>query len=196
MFRCFKRCFLKRCCKEKEENIFPQVYVLQLENEKFYVGKSLQKERRIQNHFLGNGSAWTRKYNPISVLEPLTKPQESFWELWETLELMKQYGIDNVRGSMFTSPFNLSEGDKIMAANLYCELHDLCRKCGGEGHFITYCKNDTTVDWVHNFGGVLNTNKKVNVERMCMECGINISTSPNNFRYCRKCFYDNNKSKY
>ena len=40
------------------------------------------------------------------------------------------------------------------------------------------------------------TNKRVNVKRMCMECGINISTSPNNFRYCRKCFYDNNKSKY
>ena len=89
-----KSCFSRiRCCKKKENDnikIFPQVYVLKLENNKYYVGKSNDKEKRIKRHINGNGCTWTKKYNPISELKPLTQPQLSFWELWETLELMKQ----------------------------------------------------------------------------------------------------------
>ena len=42
---------------------------------------------------------------------------------------MKLYGVDNVRGSLFTKPFDLSYYEKIMAGQLYCELNNLCRKC-------------------------------------------------------------------
>lgn len=191
-----KRCFSRlRCCKKKKNdnnniNKFPQVYVLQLENNKYYVGKSNDKEKRIQRHINGNGCSWTKKYNPISELEPLTKPQQSFWELWETLELMKKYGVDNVRGSMFTTPYPMLREDKIMAAQLYCELYDLCRKCGEKGHFITNCKNTKVADWVHNFGGELES-KKTNIKRLCLECGININDTPSNYRYCRNCFFQN-----
>jgi hypothetical protein len=190
-----KRCFSRlRCCKKKENidniNYFPQVYVLKLENNKYYIGKSNDKEKRIKRHINGNGCTWTKKYKPISELEPLTQPQPSFWELWETLELMKKYGVDNVRGSMFTSPFPMLREDKIMAAQLYCELYDLCRKCGEKGHFITNCKNTKVADWIHNFGGELNY-KKTNVKRLCLECGININNTPSNYRYCRNCFFQN-----
>ncbi len=191
-----KRCFSRiRCCKKKKNidnidniKIFPQVYVLKLENNKYYVGKSNDKEKRIKRHINGNGCTWTKKYNPISELKPLTQPQPSFWELWETLELMKRYGVDNVRGSMFTSPYPMLREDKIMAAQLYCELYDLCRKCGEKGHFITNCKNTKVADWVHNFGGELES-KKTNVKRLCLECGININDTPSNYRYCRNCFF-------
>ena len=192
MFRCLQKI---RCCKSKPKeerlNQFQDVYVLGLEDQKYYVGKSSLKEERIQRHRNGYGSAWTKKYKPLNELTPLTNPQPSFWELWETLELMKKYGIDNVRGSMFTSPFPMLREDKIMAAQLYCELYDLCRKCGGEGHFITYCKNEKTADWVENFGGVLDS-KKTNIKRLCLECGININKSPSNHRYCRGCYYHDN----
>ena len=195
MFRCLQKI---RCCKSKPKeeilNQFPEVYVLQLEDQKYYVGKSSLKEERIQRHRNGYGSAWTKKYKPINELTPLTNPQPSFWELWETLELMKKYGIDNVRGSMFTSPFPMLREDKIMAAQLYCELYDLCRKCGERGHFITYCKNGKTADWVENFGGVLDS-KKTNIKRLCLECGININKSPSNHRYCRGCYYHDNNNK-
>ena len=187
-----KRCFSRlRCCKKKKnDNIiqFPQVYVLKLENDKYYVGKSNEKRKRIQRHMNGVGCTWTKKYNPISELVPITRPQQSFWELWETLELMKKYGVDNVRGSMFTSPYPMLREDKIMAAQLYCELYDLCRKCGEKGHFITNCKNPKVADWVHNFGGELES-KKTNVKRLCLECGININNTPSNYRYCRNCFF-------
>jgi len=75
-----------------------------------------------------------------------------------------------------------------MAAQLYCELYDLCRKCGEKGHFITNCKNPKVADWVHNFGGELES-KKTNVKRLCLECGININNTPSNYRYCRNCFF-------
>ena len=192
MFRCLKR--FKCCNGNKKPKIkkslinFPEVYVLQLENNKYYVGKSSNKELRIKRHINGIGSAWTKKYKPINELTPLTNPQPSFWELWETLELMKKYGVDNVRGSMFTSPYPLLREEKIMASQLYCELYDLCRKCGEKGHFITYCKNQNAADWVKSFDCSLDS-KKTNVKRLCLDCGINITASPGNHRFCRGCYY-------
>ena len=45
------------------------IYVLQLENNKYYVGKTTQLDFRIQNHDNGIGSAWTKKYKPIKILK-------------------------------------------------------------------------------------------------------------------------------
>ena len=38
------------------------IYCLQLENEKYYVGRTGQKEFRIDSHSKGMGSQWTIKY--------------------------------------------------------------------------------------------------------------------------------------
>ena len=54
----------------------------------------------------------------IEQIEPITKLQPFFSELLETLEMMNLYGIDNVRGSMFTNPFILSPYEKVVAAQL------------------------------------------------------------------------------
>jgi hypothetical protein len=66
MFRCLQKI---RCCKSKKEIHseinYPEVYVLELEDNKFYVGKSSLKEERIKRHTNGYGSAWTKKYKPI-----------------------------------------------------------------------------------------------------------------------------------
>jgi len=194
MFRCLKKIKCLENCFNKnyhnKSNIIQQVYVLELENNKYYVGKSNDKKKRINRHIQGKGCTWTKKYKPINEIKPITKPQQSFWELWETLELMKIYGVDNVRGSMFTSPYPLLRDEKIMAAQLYCELYDLCRKCGEKGHFITQCKNDINAKWVNNFDGTLDF-KKVNVKRFCLECNFNIDNFPNNYRYCTNCFFKN-----
>ena len=67
MFRCLQKI---RCCKSKPKeerlNQFPEVYVLELEDQKYYVGKSSLKDERIQRHRNGYGSAWTKKYKPIN----------------------------------------------------------------------------------------------------------------------------------
>ena len=140
MFKCFKK-----CCKKKEVNRQKQVYVLRLNNGKYYVGESDDVPRRVWIHENGSGSAWTKKYNMIEQIEPITKLQPFFSELLETLEMMNLYGIDNVRGSMFTNPFILSPYEKVVAAQLYCELKGYCRKCGYSGHYISSCNSKTTL---------------------------------------------------
>jgi DNA primase len=40
------------------------VYVLRLEDDCFYIGFSRNLDRRIKEHFSGNGSVWTKKHKP------------------------------------------------------------------------------------------------------------------------------------
>ena len=173
------------CCKKSKRNDHQkEVYVLQLEHNKYYVGESFMKNKRIRDHKNHMGSAWTKKHKVIQEMKPLTKPQETFWELYETLEMIHIYGIENVRGSLFTTPYNLKESEKIMAAQLYCELHNLCRKCGGNDHFITQCNREEPERWVTNFGGLLIPIEK----RLCQDCGCNIQNLPYYHRYCQFCY--------
>ena len=43
------------------------IYILELENNKYYIGKTTHPEFRIEHHFNSNGSAWTTKYKPIRL---------------------------------------------------------------------------------------------------------------------------------
>ena len=79
-----------------------------------------------------------------------------------------------------------------MTAQLYCELHGLCRKCGGEGHFITQCKDKEVKEWIQQFGGILDFNK-IDTKRVCLSCDVDITSLPKNYKYCRKCFYETKK---
>ena len=51
--------FLKVNCFNKNSRIF-----LQLENNKYYVGKTTNLDFRIEQHFNSSGSQWTKKYKP------------------------------------------------------------------------------------------------------------------------------------
>lgn len=73
------------------------IYVLQLENGKFYVGYTERENgERFIEHFSDEGAEWTKKYKPIQVLEfrEGTKDDENI----VTLELMRELGWFNVRG--------------------------------------------------------------------------------------------------
>ena len=183
MFSWFKTFF---CCRSKEKN--SGTYILELSDNKYYVGESEDIKRRIWLHENGRGSSWTKKYEVKSSIQPEYKKEHDFSELIHTLEMMNKYGINNVRGSLFSSPFPLSKYEKVMAAQLYCDLYGLCRKCGGKGHFITNCKRTTLEDWVKQFGGELNFESITNT-RECLKCNIDISSLPKNYRLCTSCFY-------
>lgn len=186
MLSCLKRTF---CCFSKRvKNPKQRVYVLKLRDNKYYVGESNDIEKRIWAHKNENGSAWTKKYQFEENFEPINI-KNNFHELAQTLEMMKVYGIDNVRGSLFTKPFPLDRFEKIMAAQLYCELHGYCRKCGSNEHFIGNCNAEKVVDWVKQFGGELEYKELlVPKKRECNECKKDISKMPYNYRYCRDCF--------
>ena len=45
------------------------IYILELENNKYYVGKTTNTAFRLEQHFNNSGSQWTKKYKPIKILE-------------------------------------------------------------------------------------------------------------------------------
>lgn len=81
------------------------LYVLKLEQGKFYVGiTSKTVERRMQEHRRGySGAAWTRKYKPLNVyyskdLGVISESRAEAFENKVVREYIQKYGIDNVRG--------------------------------------------------------------------------------------------------
>lgn len=80
------------------------IYILKLEQGKYYVGKANNLSQRLEGHFnpTRRGSVWTDLYKPISVVKTFKTmfPKED--ELLWTLKMMKQFGIENVRGSAYT----------------------------------------------------------------------------------------------
>ena len=76
------------------------IYVLKLERGKYYVGMTRKNIDRVLTHIDGRGAAWTKKYPP-SGAKPILSFQEGLRESDEdriTLEIMKKYGVKNVRG--------------------------------------------------------------------------------------------------
>ena len=45
------------------------IYVLKLEQDKYYIGKTKNPTFRLQTHFDLDGSSWTKKYKPLKVIE-------------------------------------------------------------------------------------------------------------------------------
>jgi predicted GIY-YIG superfamily endonuclease len=45
------------------------IYILKLEDNKYYVGKTKNINKRILEHFSNNGSEWTKKYKPIEIID-------------------------------------------------------------------------------------------------------------------------------
>ena len=75
--------------------IYMLTYVLELEDGKYYVGKSTNLNLRLAQHFTGDGSRWTKRYKPMRLLHVFLGDVERE----KTLFFMKTYGWQNVRGS-------------------------------------------------------------------------------------------------
>ena len=118
------------------------IYVLRLEGGRYYIGKTDNVPQRFQQHLHGQGSAWTKKYKPVS-LEKTIKHASAFEEDKVTKEYMAKYGVDKVRGGSYVQ-MDLSEEQKTMLERELRGAKDLCTRCGRAGHFVKdcYAKND------------------------------------------------------
>ncbi len=114
-----------------------QVYVLQLANNKYYVGKTTDVMKRFNEHKSGSGSAWTKLHAPKKILEcrPLNNDHD---ENNLTKDYMKKYGIENVRGGAYTQT-SLPDHVKTVLNTELRSNKDTCYKCGEAGHFANAC---------------------------------------------------------
>ena len=120
------------------------VYILKLQGGRFYVGKSDNPMKRYKEHMEGRGSAWTKKYKPISV-EKIISKVSPFDEDKYTKEYMSKYGIDKVRGGSYVE-IELSDFHKEALNMEIWAAKDLCTQCGRAGHFVKdcYAKSDVS----------------------------------------------------
>ena len=78
------------------------LYILKLENDKYYIGISANLQKRLDLHFTNRGSTWTKKHKPIEVVETIENGSKKL-EREKTLEYMRIYGYQNVRGGAWCS---------------------------------------------------------------------------------------------
>jgi predicted GIY-YIG superfamily endonuclease len=119
------------------------IYVLKLQGNKYYVGKSQDVIGRYQQHMNGQGSAWTKKYKPMSLVES-RDGVSPLMEDMVTKEYMAKYGIDKVRGGSYVGV----ELDEVQEYSLQKEIwgaKDCCTNCGRNSHFVKDCYATTDV---------------------------------------------------
>jgi predicted GIY-YIG superfamily endonuclease len=119
------------------------IYVLQLEQRKYYIGKTNNPTFRLENHFGLNGSAWTKKFRPTKVVE-LIPNCDDYDEDKYTKKYMAKYGIENVRGGSYVQT-ELSEFHTEALKMEIWAANDRCMQCGREGHFVKDCYAKTDI---------------------------------------------------
>ena len=100
------------------------IYILLLNENKYYIGKTHDPYKRISTHFNSGGSAWTRKYKPVNI-ECILKDCDSFDEDKYTLKYMEKYGITNVRGGSFVE-LNFSKETKNHIIRMINSVSNKC----------------------------------------------------------------------
>lgn len=113
------------------------VYVLKLENERYYVGKTADLGKRFMQHMNGEGAKWTQLNKPISMVATYPCEHELEEEV-RTLEWMDTKGIDNVRGAGYIT-LHLSDEERGFITKKINTMKNRCYICNKTGHFAPSC---------------------------------------------------------
>lgn len=121
-----------------KRNKMTTIYVLKLENDKYYIGKTNKKlEERFQEHLNGEGSEWTKIHKPIEIIE-YNKYADDYDEDKYTKKYMNKYGIDNVRGGSYVT-INLPDYQIKALQTELKTLENKCFNCRATDHYIDAC---------------------------------------------------------
>ena len=122
------------------------IYVLKCQEGKYYVGKTNQTFKRFSAHSSGRGAKWTQKYKPIDLAHWYPDRKDSD-ETKITIQMMRKYGVNNVRGGPYTQvqmtkrqANNLENKIKSKSINKsVSKKKTLCKRCGRDTHTISKC---------------------------------------------------------
>jgi len=109
------------------------IYKLDLEGGKKYIGKTIDIDRRMEQHFSGNGSKVTKKFKPIEgkIIDTCPGYFSDKLEQKHTDKYIKKHGYNNVRGGKYTNSHTLT-----------CKKTVTCFKCGKKGHYANNCDSN------------------------------------------------------
>ncbi len=113
------------------------IYILFLEDNKYYVGRTQNFEQRKIQHINGTATSWTKKYKYISTVR-IIENSNIFDEDRYTKEYMSIYGIDNVRGGSYITII-LDNNQKKLLQTEFWNASNVCTRCGRDSHFIKDC---------------------------------------------------------
>jgi predicted GIY-YIG superfamily endonuclease len=115
------------------------IYVLRLLKDNYYIGKTDNPQFRLETHFDAGGSAFTKRFKPkqLHALHPDCSDHD---ETRITLEYMKKYGIQKVRGGPWTKIL-LTDLEEEFIQKMIDSESDNCYRCGESGHFANRCPN-------------------------------------------------------
>ena len=80
----------------------PLIYVLECEDNCWYVGITMNLNLRWAQHLSGAGAKWTRIHKPIRIAEVYTENCSRELEESVTKKYIAQHGAENVRGGFHT----------------------------------------------------------------------------------------------
>jgi predicted GIY-YIG superfamily endonuclease len=109
------------------------IYILALEDNCFYVGRTENLPKRIRDHFSGRGAAWTKVHRPIGVVKTIRCRHNEEEDMW-TKKMMGQYSVAQVRGGSHCQ-VTLDGDQKKYLERERRHNSNSCFICSKEGHY-------------------------------------------------------------
>ena len=122
----------------------PTIYILKLEHGCYYVGKTNNYSKRINDHINNNGALFTKLHKVIGE-EKKYHNCSPFDEDRYVKEYMSKYGIDNVRGGSYVTKDLTPEQYDLLTKEIWA-ASDACTRCGRNNHFIKDCYAKTDIN--------------------------------------------------
>jgi hypothetical protein len=163
------------------------IYILKLQDEKYYIGKSNNVQKRFEKHLNGTESVWTVIHKPISI-EKIIPNSSIYDEDKYVKEYIYKYGIENVRGGSYQNNI-LNDREKYLLLNEIYRNNNICIKCKRIGHLAKDCYAKTTID-----GNTLEDSDDTIFE--CENCTTEFFNEEMCLKHEQKCFKFICKIKY
>ena len=119
------------------------LYILRLEDQCRYVGRTAKLRSRLRQHRHPSprSVAWVLKH-PFVAVERVIHNANPFDEDRYVKEYMSIYGIDKVRGGVYSNVSLHDDQVKLLQREIW-HAQGKCIKCGKHGHYMRQCKVDS-----------------------------------------------------